>query len=67
MEQVVALVVLGAWMWREREHSRERHALWERLLGVSVPCGGAGGGMRARAFGDAAEWEIEQERVALDG
>lgn len=58
----MALAVLGAWMWREREHSRERGALWERIAGVTVGGNGPPSEPRVRAFGDAAEWEIERER-----
>jgi len=65
MGEVVALAILAAWMWREREHSRERRALWERIAGVTL--GAETALPRAqRVFGsDAEEWEIEQERAAF--
>lgn len=64
MGEVVAVAILTAWMWREREHSRERRALWERVAGVTLepPLGKAPS--TQRVFGsDAEEWEIEQERL----
>lgn len=67
MGDLLALAVLLAWMWREREHTRERRALVERLTGVSLdpelPCDPE----PPRSYGDAAEWEIEQERERSEG
>lgn len=66
MEELWSLGLLIAWMWREREHARERQALWEQLAGVTIRERKAWDrtpGPR-RSYGDAAEWEIEQERLA---
>jgi len=64
MAELVAVAVLAAWMWREREHSRERRALWERIAGVTIGAETAPPRGTQRVFGsDAEEWEIEQERL----
>lgn len=64
----MAVAILGAWMWREREHSRERRALWERVAGVTLePPPRVDAPTSRRVFGsDVEEWEIEQERLMVE-
>jgi hypothetical protein len=63
MGEVLAGLILAGWLWREREHARERWALLERIAGVSVEARRAPAPVR-RVFGsDAEEWAIERERL----
>jgi hypothetical protein len=64
MGELVAVAILGAWMWREREQARERRALWERVAGVTLEPPTVEAPTSRRVFGsDVEEWEIEQERL----
>jgi len=67
MAEALALAILAAWMWRERENARERQALLEKLTGAQLlPAKPEPVVTLPPAYGtDAYEWEIEQERKGL--
>lgn len=64
MSELLALAILGCWMWREAAHRRDLNAVLERYTGANLVPPAAAVPALYEAGSDEDEWAIEQARLA---